>query len=80
MEEFEVPVNYKGKDLLFNGRLATFSYGYKLYVEVEGSEVVIERDDEGNLRAIVSETSTNPAIEKGLIEAIIKVFSDLQVL
>ncbi|AZA83437.1 hypothetical protein C1637_21060 [Chryseobacterium lactis] len=77
MEEFEIPVTYKGKDLLFNGRLATFSYGYKLYVDIDGNEVVFERDDEGNLRAIVPEISSNPAIEKELIESIIEVFNDL---
>ncbi|AZA76373.1 hypothetical protein EG347_01935 [Chryseobacterium sp. G0186] len=77
MEEFEVPVTYKGKELVFNGRLATFSHGYKLYVDIDGCEVVFERDDEGNLRAIVPEASSSPAIEKELIAAIITVFGEL---
>lgn len=76
MEEFELPVTYKGKDLLFNVRLATFTYGYKFYVEIEDNEVIFERDDEGNLRAIVPETTSGTVIEKGLIEAIIEVFSN----
>lgn len=76
MEEFELPVTYKGKDLLFNVRLATFTYGYKFYVEIEDNEVVFERDDEGNLRAIIPETTSGTVIEKGLIEAIIEVFSN----
>lgn len=75
MEEFELPVTYKGKELLFNVRLATFTYGYKFYVDIDGNEVVFERDDEGNLRALVPDTS-DTAIEKGLIEAIIEVFSN----
>lgn len=77
MEEFELPVTYKGKELVFNGRLATFTYGYKLYVDVNGCELIIERDDQGDLRAIVPEISSEPTIEKELVEAIIKVFSDL---
>lgn len=76
MEEFELPVTYKGQDLLFNVRLATFTYGYKFYVEIDDNEVVFERDDEGNLRAIVPEVTSGTTIEKGLIEAIIEVFSN----
>ncbi|MGE8431641.1 hypothetical protein [Chryseobacterium joostei] len=77
MEEFELPVTYKGKELTFNVRLATFSHGYKFYVDVDGCEVVFERDDEGNLRAIVPEASSNPTVEKELITAIAEVFSAL---
>lgn len=80
MEEFEVPVTYKGKELLFNGKLATFSYGYKLYVDVDGTEVVIERDDHGDLRALLPDAALEKNIDKGLIEAIIEVFKELQVL
>lgn len=80
MEEFEIPVTYKGKELLFNGRLATFTYGYKLYVDVHGNEIVFERDDEGNLRAVLPDISSEKTIEKELIEAIIQVFNDLKVL
>ncbi|PKF76181.1 hypothetical protein [Chryseobacterium sp. PMSZPI] len=76
----ELPVTYKGKELILNGRLATFTYGYKLYVDINGQEVIFERDDEGNLRALVPDASSNPAIEKGLIAAIIELFNDLQVL
>lgn len=77
MEEFEVPVSYKGKEYVFNGRLATFTYGYKIYVDVNGTEVVFERDDSGNLRALLPETTSETTIEKGLIEAIIEVFTAL---
>jgi hypothetical protein len=80
MEEFEVPVMYKGKELLFNGKLATFSHGYKLYVDVDGTEVVIERDDHGDLRALLPDLASEKTIDKGLIEAIIEVFKELQVL
>ncbi|MBB6329933.1 hypothetical protein HNP24_000883 [Chryseobacterium sediminis] len=80
MEEFEVPVTYNGQELFFNGRLATYSYGYKLYVDVYGTEVVIERDDHGDLRALLPDAASERTIDKGLIEAIIEVFKELQVL
>ncbi len=75
MEEFELPVTYKGKEELFNVKLATFTYGYKFYVDVNGNEVVFERDDEGNMRALVQDTSSESKVEKGLIEAIMEVFN-----
>jgi hypothetical protein len=45
---------------------------------VDGIEVVLERDDEGNLRAMLPENTSEKAIEKGLIEAIIEVFNALK--
>nr|WP_315027926.1 hypothetical protein [uncultured Chryseobacterium sp.] len=77
MEEFELPITYKGKEQLFNVKLATFTYGYKFYVDVNGNEVVFERDDSGNMRALIQDTSSESKIEKELIEAIMEVFSSL---
>jgi hypothetical protein len=77
--QFELPVKYKNQEYLFNGRLATFTYGYKFYVDINGNEIIFEQDDEGELRAILPEAS-GPAVEKGLIEAVFKVFKDLKVI
>ena len=77
MEEFEVPVTYKGKELVFNARLASFTYGYKIYVDVNGVEVVFERDDESNLRVLLPEADSNPPVEKELIQSIVEVFNHL---
>ncbi|MGH1516807.1 hypothetical protein [Chryseobacterium sp. JK1] len=77
MEEFEVPVTYKGKELVFSARLGAFTYGYKIYVDVDGTEVVFERDDEGNLRVLLSEADSNPPVEKELIQSIVEVFNNL---
>ncbi|WET49932.1 hypothetical protein PYS58_02125 [Chryseobacterium indologenes] len=77
MEEFELPVTYKGKEELFNVKLATFTHGYKFYVDVKGYEVVFERDDSGNMRALVQDTSSESKVDKGLIAAIMEVFNTL---
>lgn len=77
MEEFELPVTYKGKEELFNVKLATFTYGYKFYVNVNGNEVVFERDDEGNMRAMIQDTLSESKVEKELIAAIMEVFNTL---
>lgn len=78
--QFELPVIYKNKEYLFNGRLATFTYGYKFYVDINDNEVIFERDDEGELRALLPDSTAETAVEKGLIEAVFKVFNDLEVL
>jgi len=78
--QFELPVTYKGQEYLFNGRLATFTYGYKFFVDINGHEITFERDDEGELRAILPDFTSDSIVEKGLIEAVFNVFNDLQVL
>lgn len=78
--QFELPVIYKNREYLFNGRLATFTYGYKFYVDINDNEVIFERDNEGELRALLPDSTAETAVEKDLIEAVIKVFNDLEVL
>ncbi|MBO9593447.1 MAG: hypothetical protein J7599_11110 [Niabella sp.] len=75
---FEIPVTYKNEALLFNGRLTTFAYDYTFYVNVNGREVVFEQDGQGNLRAIVPEVKTIPAIEAELVAHIGEVLKRIQ--
>lgn len=51
-ELFEIPVIFKGKELLFNGKLLAYSYSYKIAVEVEGVLFLFEPDNEKNFRAV----------------------------
>jgi len=75
---FELPVVYKNEELLFNGRLATFAYHYKFYINVNGQELIFERDDEANLRAIAPDAALTPPIDKELIEKIGEVLHHVQ--
>ncbi|WP_300597375.1 hypothetical protein [Niabella sp.] len=75
---FELPVTYKNEALLFNGRLVTFAYDYTFYVKVNGREVIFERDDAGNLRAITPMAETVPATETELIAHIGEVLKHIQ--
>ena len=54
MEEFEMPVHFKNEEKIYKVRLRAYRYSYKLEVEVDGTPVMFERDDEGNWRAIIS--------------------------
>ncbi len=75
---FELPVTYRNEELLLNGRLVTFAYDYKFYVNVLGQELVFEQDDEGNLRAIATGRDQKEAIDPDLIIKIAEILKNLQ--
>ncbi len=52
-EPFELPVTYKGKDLLLPAQLLNYGYTHKFKVTVDEQEVLFEPDEERMYRAIV---------------------------
>jgi hypothetical protein len=55
MEEgFDIPVTYKGKELFFPARLVSFGYTHRIEVDVYGTLVHFERDEEREWRALVA--------------------------
>lgn len=50
---FILEVVYDNKILSFDARLSILGYSHKFYIEVNGSEVVYEPDEEGRYRAII---------------------------
>ena len=62
-EQFDIPVIYKGEELLFKGELLAYTYSYKIQVEVEENLVLFEPDDERNLRAIINPENFNEGKE-----------------
>lgn len=65
-EPFEIPVLYKGQELLFTAKLLTIGYLHKFQVDVDGQEVFFEPDDGGEYRAMM-----NPAnLEEGQVVAV----------
>jgi hypothetical protein len=69
-EPFIISANYKGADREFEGRLQVFGYSHRFHVDVDGTEVLFERDEEGNYRAIVPPEHTGKIPEAGLLESI----------
>ncbi len=69
---FEIPVDYKGKTLLFAAKLLVYQYSYKIQVDVNGIDVMFEPDEERNYRAVLSspELVNNHKIDKELIREI----------
>ncbi len=55
MEEiFDLPVLYKGEELLFPAKLLLMGYIYKFRVNVDWINVIFEQDDEENFERFSS--------------------------
>jgi len=54
-EEFQLPVTFNNKELNFPARLLNYGYSYKLEINIEGTKVLFEPDEERNWRALIEE-------------------------
>lgn len=50
---FELLVVYKGQELELHGRLAAFGYTYRFIIQLGDLELVVEKDEQGDLRALL---------------------------
>ena len=73
MEEniFEIPVVYKGQEMIFHAQLLDFGYIRKIKIEVNEQAVFLEKDDEGNYRAILGDIQNESKIDKALVKEIV---------
>ena len=71
-DTFDIPVTYKGKELLFKSKLLILGYTHKISVDVNGTEVVYEPDEERNYRALIDPEQMEgmKRIDKELLKAI----------
>lgn len=72
MNEFELALWYKGKDILLLVKLLHYGTSYKLEVDLEGLKVLFELDEELNRRALISyeDLQAEKTLDKGLLELI----------
>jgi hypothetical protein len=78
MEEMvEIPVTVRGIERTFAGRIQAWRYGLRILVDIDGTEVVLERDDAGEFRAILPEGFVGKPPEKEVVNAIIGVLESL---
>lgn len=68
-EPFELPVDYKGKEIIIPGTLRRRGYSYKIHMEVDGQDIIFEPDEERNFRAI-NENTGGIAVPDEIIRAI----------
>jgi hypothetical protein len=82
MEEIlEIPVYYRGEHLCFKARILSYSYSYKIVVDVFGKQLMYEADEEGKYRAVaeIEALQKGDKVDVGLLEAIALVL-DAQVM
>ena len=78
MDTVEIPVTYKNKEFSFQAHVVRFGYVNHIIVDLDGVQITIERDEEGNYRAIGDwEKIKDSKVEVDLIKEIIRVLESL---
>jgi hypothetical protein len=72
VEDFKIPVLYNNQRLNFPAQLVRYAYSYKIEVDVQGTMIYFEPDEERNWRALVGfeEIEVNRNLNKELLKAI----------
>ena len=69
-EPFDLPVLYKGEERLFPSYLQQFGFTHRIIVNVHGTEVAFEPDEERNYRALIDPDEMNKKLTVDLLKAI----------
>jgi len=74
-QTFIIPVIYEGEETDFEASFQSSGYTYRIAVDVFGTEVLFEPDEEGSYRALISpsEIVISNSINRTLLAAIIAV-------
>lgn len=54
-ESFELPVEFDGRELVFQAVFYRSGYSYRIVVDVDGRAVQFEPDEERNFRAVMGD-------------------------
>ena len=76
-DTFEIPVVYNNKEFLFKAQVLHMGYIQKISIDVNGDQVLLEKDDEENYRAVVADINSQDRIDKGLVKAIVDLMNSL---
>lgn len=71
-ETFQIPVIYQGKELEFDAQLLQLGFARKIQVGVYGSIIFLEKDDEGNYRAVLADIQNESKVDKALVKVIVE--------
>jgi hypothetical protein len=53
MEHFDLNIEHRGLTKTFHGTFSKYGWSYRFTIDVEGTDVIFEPDEERNLRVIV---------------------------
>lgn len=74
-ESIELPVLVKGEIIYYTAKVLAFGYVYKLSVDINGVEVLFERDEQGNFRAVLARIDNEVKIDAEIITGIMDVLN-----
>jgi hypothetical protein len=74
MDTLEIPVTYKNEELSLKAHVVRFGYVNHIVVDLSGTPITIERDEEGNYRAL---GDIEKKVDPELIEAVVNVLQML---
>jgi len=74
-QTFFIPVIYEGEEIDFEASFQPYGYTYRIAVDLFGTSILFEPDEEGSYRALISpdEIIKSNAINRELLSAIIRV-------
>jgi hypothetical protein len=77
--DFLLPVTYNGKEMELPAKLHNYGYSSKLEVEIHGTKIIFEPDEERKWRALIphEDLAANKNISRGLLEAVVRVIEDI---
>jgi hypothetical protein len=77
-ETIDIPIIYKGKELIFKAKVVKFGYIHRFEVEVDGYSVIFEPDEERNYRVILNPVDDkNSKIDLELLKQISETLQSL---
>ncbi|HTN06519.1 hypothetical protein [Agriterribacter sp.] len=62
-EKFELPVHYKGQDMLLPAELKAWKYSHSILVTLNDQTIIFEPDEERNYRALLQHMEKPPDLE-----------------
>lgn len=78
-ENFELPVWYHGKELLFPAELLPMGYSHKIKITVNDTDLLFEPDEERHYRALIAEADRESVLrmDQQLLGAICETLDEL---
>lgn len=77
-EPFIIPLVYKGEEIEVSAKLLRVGYTEQFHVNLQGVPLIIEFDEERNLRVINPSAENENSIDKGLLEELIATITKLR--
>ena len=78
-QQFELPVEYKGNELMFKASLLVTGYTHKFKVEVREQVIIFEPDEQREYRAVIpyEEIANNHKVDVQLLKTIAAAIENL---